>query len=166
MDPLQNQIPQVPASPTSVPGIQGEGGGAVAPVTPELSQEEMRANLSDMMSKIDSKYQDFNSHKFSADNQLKKISGDYLSQLFDLLEINGVDPSNVEDVKAFLDKIKEQNPELGDALEKAFQTLLGEDPEVAQEPGGVKLPQNLAGTIAQNNMNTNISSNETLPPNL
>lgn len=157
MDPLQNQIPPVPESPASIPAAQNE---------PELSQEQMKANLSELMGKIDRKYQDFNSHKFSSDNKLNQTNGEYLSQVFDLLQQNGVDPSNIEEVRAFLEKVEDKDPELAKTLKDALQIILGEEEGNVSEDGEVALPKNLADSVSQENMNTNISSDETIPPNL
>ena len=119
-----------PSSPASPAGI---------PSTPEISQDQMRTNLLDMMSKIDGKYQDFNSQNFSSNNSLQDQQGQLLRDFFDLLQQMGVDPNNPEEVEAFLDKIKQQNPELSQQIEQALQTLLGE--EITPVDTG-EIPQN------------------------
>lgn len=134
MDPLEQMQP-APESPVSPPGVTG---------TPELSQDEMRKNLQYMMAKIDASYQDFNTQKFSSANKVQDQRSQLLRDLFDLLQSMGVDPSIPEEVKAFLDKIKQENPELYQQIEESLQTLLGE--EVAPVENG---------EIPQTNMNIN-----------
>lgn len=137
----------------------------VAPQT-ELSQEQMKANLQDMMSKIDSKYQDFNSQKFSSDNKYKVQQGEALRQLFDILQSFGVDPSNVEEVGAFLNKIKNSNPELGQQLEESLSVLLGEDVPVENTNANGEMPGASSQTgeaTPENNMNIN---DQATPQNL
>lgn len=99
----------------------------------EVPQDQMRVNLQDLMSKIEGKYQDFNSQKFASDNKLKVQQGESLRQVFDLLESMGIDPSNVEQVREFLARIKESNPELSSQLEIALGSILG-DEAVGPEP--------------------------------
>lgn len=153
--PLPNQsIPPAPASPEAVPGIPE------APVSGGLSQEQMKTNLRDMMAKIESKYQDFNSDKFSSDNQIKEQQSESLRQIFDLFQSAGVDLSNVEEVRAFLDDLRTKNPELSQQIEQVLQNVIGEDPlaqsdEAPIAPGPEGIPPG--------NMNIN---NEEPPQNL
>lgn len=146
MDPLNVQ--PAPASPPAVPV------GEETPTSSGLSQEQMIANLQGLMEKINGKYQDFNSDKFSADNQIKEQRSQSLQQLFDLLQSAGVDPSNVEEVKAFLDSMKEKNPELAQQFEQALQILLGQEEAPSDE-----VPEE------SQNMNIN-TSDATTPQNL
>lgn len=146
MDPLNN-VQSAPESPEKVPGVPMTD----TLVPPAANSEEMKANLADMMAKLDGKFQDFNSNKFSADNQLKDQQGQTLGILFDLLEKAGVDPSNPEEVKAFIENIKMQSPELGDQLEQALQVILGEE-EVSSEQVPV-----------ENNMNINNIPDDSAP---
>jgi len=124
MDPLiqpDNETPQQVQPPVDDPG---------------LSQDQMRTNLQDMMAKVDGKYQEFNAQKFSSDNQSQEIKSQVLRELFDLFESKGIDPNNPEEVKEFLDTIKQNNPELYQQVEQALKTLLNgdsESPEVQNE---------------------------------
>jgi len=110
MDPL-NQQPQIN------PG-QSTGGSA----TPE-----QMAKLQELMDKVESKYQDFNSAKLSAGNQNEDQNNDALRELFDMLTQAGIDPSNPDEIQAFLDKVKVADPEMFQRLEAALGALLGKD---------------------------------------
>jgi len=147
---------------------------APAPVSPDeasgMSQLEMRQNLQDLMSKIDSKYQDFSSQNFSLENKVKSSKGDALRMFFDMLQQAGVDPSNVEDVNAFLQKIKENNPEIFQQIEKILQTLISEDdttPEDDTMPEeGMEISQVTTDINNPTTPNMNINTNETPQQNI
>ena len=72
MDPTLQQ-------PQSPPALPNEG--APAPMT-EMPQDQMRANLQGMMSKIEGKYQDFNSSKFASGNKSASQKSDVLIHVF------------------------------------------------------------------------------------
>lgn len=146
MDPFnQSPVAPAPASPEAVPGIPNTASST------ELSQEQMKTNLQDMMSKINEKYSQFKTQKFSSDNIIKKQKGEALRQLFDFFQSKGIDPNNPEDIKAYLDNIKEKRPELYAQIEQAIQTILGDEPEVAPSPAA-EIPSTLDEA---NNMNIN-----------
>lgn len=152
LQPTQAQVAPAPASPAEVPGIPA------TPAEGEMSQEQMKANLQDLMSKIDNKYQDFNVQKFSSDNKVKDSNAAALRMFFDMLQQNGVDPSNVEEVGAFLEKIKANNPEVFKQIESILQTLIGGDTTstegVVTPDAGAGVPP-VAGAEVPPNMNIN-----------
>ena len=125
MDPLSQNIQD--------PGLQPTPSVSSTPVSEELSQEEMTQNLKEMMEKIQSKYSEFGAQDFSTKNKQKVLEGQALREIFNLLQSMGVDPSNVEEVGAFLNKIKETNPELSKQIEESLQALLGEEQSTSQE---------------------------------
>ena len=114
--------------PASVPGVQ-----------PELSQEEMQQNLSDMMAKIDSVFLDMNSGNASNAEELQAQKDVMLKEVFDLFIKMGVDPNNVEQVREFLDGIKANNPELYQKIEKALGELIGEDNQTGETPENMNI---------------------------
>lgn len=136
----------------------------------EMSQEQMIANLQDLASKIETKYQDFNSQKFASANKLEVKKREALKEVFNIMETAGIDLTNPEEVKGFLDSLKEQNPELYQIVEQSLETLFSEGapvarefgavPPVAEEEGGSVPPSGLE----QNNMNMN--PNENLSQNI
>jgi len=133
----QEQFASVPASPEEVPGIQ-EGGEA-------LSQDEMKTNLQDLMSQIENKYQEFNTQKFSSSNKIEEQKSMMLRSLYDVFESFGIDLTNAEQVKEFLDKLKVENPELYTKLEAILVKVIGDE----------ESPENM-----------NINTNETLQENI
>ena len=132
MDPNQLSSP-APA------GIAPQMGGV--PATPELSQEQMKSNLQDLMSKIQGKYQDFNSSKFAAANKTVAQRSAAMRQLFQMFEAMGVDPSNAKQLKDYLTKLKQSNPEVYQQVEDALEALLG-----GSMGGGLQDTPQVAGT--------------------
>lgn len=168
MDPANQQTPPG-NTPAPVPTV----GGAAVPPQASLSQDEMKNNLKDMMAKIDSKYQDFNSQKFASSNKAKEQQSQLLRSVFDLFQAKGIDPSNVQQVGAFLNKIKTTNPEMAKQLETTLLSILGEEVEAAASPQGdqgaqapdaVTPPDNSQTDMGSNNMNTN--ADETVQQNV
>lgn len=166
----QTQLPTEPASAPEYPGQVPVSTSNVAPVpvspgspgdvSQGLSQDEMKANLQDLMSKIQGKYQEFGSAQEEAKAGLDTQKELTLNEIFDLLKKLGIDPSNVEEVNAFLEKIKETNPELYQQIEKSLETLMGGD--VTQGAEGVP-PQTTGEMPAENmNINTNEASQQNL----
>lgn len=92
-----------------------------------LSQEQMRANLQEMAGNIESKYQDFNSQKFASKNKLELKKREALKEVFDIMETAGIDLNSPEDVKMFLDSLREKNPELSQIIESSLEELFSED---------------------------------------
>jgi hypothetical protein len=148
---------------------------AEAPVSPDeasgMSQEEMRQNLQDMMAKIDSKYQDFSMKNFSNNTTNQKSKSETLIMFFDMLKQAGVDPSNVEEVNAFLESIKQNNPEIFKQIEAILKTLIeGGDmvPAAEEIPTDGNTPEQptpeMGATTPQPNMN--INTNESPQQNI
>jgi hypothetical protein len=122
----QSTVAEAPASPAEASG---------------MSQEEMRQNLQDLMEKIDNRYQDFSLQNFSSSNKEQTTKADALRMFFDMLQQAGVDPSNVEEVNAFLQKIKSNNPEIFKQIEAILKTLIeGEDMVQTEDTGTTSTP--------------------------
>jgi DNA-binding TFAR19-related protein (PDSD5 family) len=128
--------------------------GTPTPGGSELTPEQMRSNLQDLMSKIDGKYQDFKSQKFAGSAKEQDIKSSVLRQLFDLFVSKGVDPNSPGEVKAFLDNIKRVNPELYQQVEQALMMLINDGSLGADEQGAptgptdaMGMPQGLTGDV-------------------
>ena len=129
MDPNQMSPTPPVASPTS------------APAGPALSSEQMKSNLQDLMSKVQGKYQDFNSSRFAAANKTQAQRSAAMRQLFEMFESMGVDPSNADQLKQFLNLLKQRNPELYQQIEDALESMLG-----GSIGGGLQDTPSVAGT--------------------
>jgi hypothetical protein len=136
MDPNQEPAPSFAPAPASPEGVVGVEGG--------MPQEQMKANLQDMLSKIDNKYKEFDDSKFSSDNIAAKKKSEALSELFSILQSKGIDPNDPEELKAYLDDIQSRDPELYKQIVGGIEAILG--------------PQE--GTEALPSDNMNINQNE------
>lgn len=151
MDPnsLPQGMPPMPPTPTDagmpapVPGVSM---GADQPV----SEEEKRALL-DMIEKIKAQLGDLNATRFASSNKTEALRKDLLRQVFEKLQLAGVDLSSRESVAAFIMRLQEQNPELAQMFEKSMDVLLGTaesgsfgaPPEMAAPPSGGLPPPGL-----------------------
>ena len=137
--PQASPVAEVPASPEEASG---------------LSQEEMKANLQDLMSKIDSKYEAFSRQNFS--NKNTQNNSGALAMFFDMLKQAGVDPSNVEEVNAFLENIRQNNPEIFKKVEAILKALIeGGDtlPEEGEQTPAEQITPEMGTTTPESNMN-------------
>lgn len=147
----QSNIPPVPPSPPSI------GAGE------SLSNDQMLQNIRNMTNKVDSRYQDFNAIQTSSDIKNTKSQGEILRQVFDLLQSVGIDPSNVEQVQEFLNKIKEENPEMYQQLEQALKSIIGGEAEnVGETVDTGEVPQNFDQGEPNMNINTNAQPQENI----
>lgn len=105
-------MPMMPPSPTP------EMGG--------LSQEEMKANLSGLMGKVDEKYREMNGQRFMSDNMLSEEKKAAMKQALAMLQRYGVDFNDPASVTRFLDKLYKSNPDAYELFEAAFDALLGD----------------------------------------
>lgn len=91
----------------------------------QMTPEEMKADLSRLMSKVDSRYQDFNSLKIQSQNGDQAMQEETLNKVFEILAQAGIDGTNPEEMNAFLEKLKVSNPELFQLFSDAITSLMG-----------------------------------------
>ena len=183
--PIDQGASAIPAGSPSLDVAPGAS-GAASPVPPgaPMTQNQMVSSLTEMMTKIQGKYQDFNARNFSSKNKVNEQQGEALRQIFDLFESNGVDPSNASQVGAFLDQLKQSNPELYQQFTAALQVILGDDtmasmtppidntqevppqsaPAVTPEEVTAPMPP-VPGSESSDNMNIN-TNDQTVPQNI
>ena len=158
MDPNQTQPGVVPAgpiptSPIEQPAQVPQQGGGIS--------DQQKQELLDMITQIKSKLGSFQAVKFASDNKKEKVRLDLLKQVFEKLQLAGVDLSDQQSVSAFIEKLKQANPELANNFEQAMNVLLEggktglaevQDPNATLDLGVP--PQNM-----NNNMNINPNEN-------
>lgn len=98
-----------------------------------MSQEDMKANLADMMDKVQERYRDLNAKVFMNKNQAEDARKEMLREVLQLFEEAGVDVTNQESIKAFLDNIAETNPDMYELLVFALEGLMQGEEEVGME---------------------------------
>lgn len=101
---------------------------------PEMSPEEMQADLDQLMQQINGKYDEFKGLKQETDNYSKDAKEETLNQIFEALARAGVDGTDPEQLNQFLEKIRTTNPEQYEMFSDAISSLMGGDTSV--QPGG------------------------------
>lgn len=89
------------------------------------SQDQMKSSLDSLVEKLREKNQGLQSTTFANRKMSSQERMKALRAVFEILESAGVDPSNPESVRMFLDDMKMKNPELYAILEPALEKLLG-----------------------------------------
>lgn len=164
------QMPQPPAPVSNSPGITNTSlsdGVSISPMGGEMSQDQMKSSLQDLASKIEEAYQQFNTQQFVSKNTADVKKRDSIKEVFDMLSQAGVDLSNPESVKSFLDSLKEKNPELYQIVEASLEALFSDDsnPTPDESAGSpISAPTQIPTDVGQNNMN--INPNENIPQNI
>lgn len=153
---------QQPQSPAGLPPISEQPSGFSpvpdSPIGPQdavgqgMTEEQMKASLQDILSKIDNKYSEFDNNNFNTSRQASQMKSEAISELFDILQKKGIDPNDPQQLQEYLNEIKGRNPELYKQIVDAINAILGpSDP-------------NQTGEVTPDNMN--IQSDETLSPNI
>lgn len=147
--------PSMPSTP-GVPGMPQTPGTPVdQPITPEQRQE-----LLDIISQIKQKIQSFEALKFASKNKTEQFRSDLLNQVFEKLQLAGVDLTDQASVAAFMQNLKDNNPELAQMFESAMESLLGGPDN--QSDGGSEQADPTMDMPTMNNQNPN----ENLPEGL
>ena len=92
---------------------------------------ELEAGLEDVMNRDRA----INSQEVIAKNKIREMKEKVIQALFTILEDFGVDPSNLESINLFLDKLRQQNPDLLKLFEIAFNDLIGGQEEAGTDTG-------------------------------
>ena len=139
-----NQMPEQ----GQVPGLEGSMSGAMPGdmSSEQMASPEEMAALKDKMDEIEAKYRDMNAQSFANKNQSDSFKQDLLVEVFKAMQDAGIDVSDVNSVKQFLDQLQQSNPDLYEIFIEAFNGLLGEDTSATDTSGSpVTLPTSLTG---------------------
>ncbi len=128
MNPLQNE----PTSPPGLPPLsEVPSMNPPLPTEPNLgtnntmlSQDQMKANLQDLMSKIQVKKDQLDTSMFDINKTVKESNSVLFGEVYDFFTKNGIDPTDPEAVKAFLDKIKATQPDVYQMIESIINQLM------------------------------------------
>jgi hypothetical protein len=125
--------------------------------------EERKQELLAMIEKIKQGLESFKIYRSASKGKSDQMRSDVLKEVFEKLQMAGVDLTDRESVAKFIDKLRQSNPELADMFEQAMDRLLGgemeQDPNISQDPNMMG-----PGMPPQNNMN--INPNETSTQNI
>lgn len=112
--------------------------------TPQLTPQEMVSNLTTLKNSITDRMRTFNGKTKETDDQLVQVQNQAIETLFKTLEENGVNLNDQNSVTAFLQNLKEVNPNGYDMFEAAVDNLMQEkgDLNKMQPPVGFSEPLN------------------------
>lgn len=131
MDPNSPQMPIPPQTPPGPPmsfGMPGAMGEATDPSQQPVTQEE-RQVLLDLIQKIRDNLSNLKARDFAANGKLETIRRNLLHQVFDKMQMAGIDLNDRQSVSDFIENLRQQDPTLADQFEKAMEALLGAPPE-------------------------------------
>jgi hypothetical protein len=112
-------VPQAPLTDSAQPFQGGAQQGD------QIISEEQKQGLLDMIDQIRQKLGSFNATKFASSNKGESMRRDLLQQVFQKLQLAGVDLSDPESVNTFIQNLQQTNPELATMFEKSMDILLG-----------------------------------------
>jgi len=113
------------------------------PVPPEQAKE-----LQDLADILHQKLERMKALRFSSDAYLEKFRGKLLAELFKRMQDSGVNLQDPQSVNAFLKKMSDISPDLGQEFEQLLGLLMGEDVPAGgeeQDSGGEPMPEEGAG---------------------
>lgn len=151
------QAPMAPVPPQSAPEFAPPMPvEARAPASPTdqgvgLTQDQMKANLQGMLSQLMEKFAQAQSIHATTAQEIKGKDAQMLGDLFDFFESIGVDPSNPDEVAAFIEKLAQQSPELAQQLQSLLTRAMKKDSGVMPEQGMGSTPEGMQPQ--QDNMN-------------
>jgi hypothetical protein len=145
-------VPDSPADPTSV--------------QPELSQDEMKGNLKAMMDKIQAKKQELDTSMFDVNKISQESKSQLFSEVYDFFQKNGIDPTNPDQVKTFLAKLQQTQPDVYKEVVQILNMIMADDSQQPQpsDTAGAPVAEPSADAVPTNNMN--INPNETPTPSI
>jgi hypothetical protein len=168
MNPIQPQQQQGGGKMIQEPIQQGfdtsTGQQISSDIQPQTSQpaqmdDGKMQELLDMINQIRSSLGSFNATNFASNNKTDKLRRDILRQVFEKLQMAGVDLTDQKSVSDFIENLRNENPELASMFEQAMSVLLGDSSGEQNVPMDPTASMDL-GTGQQNNMNNDISTNE------
>lgn len=137
-----NNIPPMDAS------MQAPQDGAMPPMdqgaSGQMATPEEMQQLQELFDKIQSKYAEVNSAKFSSENEALAAKQDLTKQVFQMMKDQGVDLADVNSIKDFLAQLEQESPEMYDILVSVLDSIFADIPtgeEDATDPNAGLPPE-------------------------
>lgn len=124
------------------------------PSTSPLTQDEMRANLSNMSDMADNAMRDLYAEKYRSDNKAEASRVENLKKVLEMMKQNGIDPNDPNQIQQFLNQLQQSNPDMYEIFVDALNTLMSGE-EAPQVPGmdqGEQMPGMEQGQMPQQDM--------------
>ena len=113
-------MPLTPTDPRMPPPTSGVPIGGDQPISPEEKQ-----TLLNLIAQIKSQLGVLQATSFASSGKSELLRKELLKQVFEKLQLAGVELSSRESVAAFIMRLQEQNPELAAMFEKSMDVLIG-----------------------------------------
>lgn len=137
MAPVEGVTPIAPGMNEEVPPVPtGPGAG--------MSEEEMRADIGSSLSDLKNKRGAMNAQYYVSKNKIEAAKAQMIKSIFDILKDAGVDPTNMESIQAFIQQLEQEDPDLLQLFNVAFDALAGA-PEMAPNLGAAKQGAEMPG---------------------
>lgn len=109
-----------------------------------MTPDQMADDLRQLMDAVTERHNTFHGQAKTVETEMAKSQNKAIADLFQVLEKNGVDPSDPAAVTAFLDQLKQENPEGYAMFEAAINNLLQQKGALGQQqvPDGIAEPLN------------------------
>ena len=116
-------------------------------------QQGGKEALTAKMDELRSKRGEFNAMNIANKNKLEDNRMEALQEVFDVMLKYGIDPSDINQVTAFINKLEKENPEMYQLFIKAFEELLGEQaqstPQNMMREGMPQMPEGQPQVLPQ-----------------
>lgn len=111
--------------------------------------QDFSGKLNEEMAGLDTMKQDIQAKQAISQQRLQEVKAELIQSLFEMLQGLGVDPSNIDSVRQFLQTLEAQDPDLAEIFQLAFTGLVGDEAGMEQQPGMEQMPGMPAGPAAQ-----------------
>lgn len=146
-----------------MPGMPGED-PAQNPGSQPITPEE-KAIIVKLLQDVQSKLSNFHATNFAATNKVELVRRQLLTQVFEKLQMAGVDLSDQASVKEFMTNLQQSNPTLAAGFERAMNVLLGNGDTGFATPTAQPPMDDAATAGAPAGMpQTNETSDQAVPP--
>jgi hypothetical protein len=138
-DPSQIGMDPSQQSPETMPMGQSVDQGQ--PISDQQKQELMK-----MISAVQDKLSKLNANRFAGSGKLDEAKQKLLQEIFQKLQMAGVDLTDQQSVADFIERLRQRSPELAQMFEEVMGILLGQGgQESAQAPDMANPFENLSG---------------------
>ena len=123
MDAMPGEGMPIPGEGMPMPGGESPMPGPGVEMVGEDKKQELLAIIEDIKGKMG----EANASAFASENMFNVKKSEAVEQVFNILQEAGVDLSNPESVNMFLEKLREENPDMAILFEEALDQLFGSE---------------------------------------
>jgi hypothetical protein len=129
----------------SMMGMGPEGVDVTNEMAPGMAPEDMRSDLERGFEGVQNQERSLNSKKLMNQNRLMEVKADLIRAMFRILQEAGVDPNNLQSIRDFLQKLEEQDPDLAEMFQIAFNGLANDQGVAGAVVGPIgQMPEGMA----------------------